>query len=192
MAYVYVSNKTFLNFSVRKWRHKSTLGAQGQWQVEVGEPLTGPVTSCDLEVIKENCSNVGFRLCSVRLSTTSFSIGIFVYFSSLWFLRENTSKFHACKMDLNDLCFHSLCLHVKIQRPAFSGESATFPTPKMSLVSLWSHLRDASSSKPRTRSKDAWAHWFFSFLCCTLVACSPCVVPIDGTVYNTFVFTVAL
>uniref|UniRef100_UPI0037E9B66B protein DPCD n=1 Tax=Semicossyphus pulcher TaxID=241346 RepID=UPI0037E9B66B len=42
---------------VRKWRVKSTLGAQGQWQVEVGEPLAGPVTSLDSEVIKENCSN---------------------------------------------------------------------------------------------------------------------------------------
>ncbi|XP_068590743.1 protein DPCD-like, partial [Cebidichthys violaceus] len=30
---------------VRKWRHKSTLGAQGQWEVEVGEPLSGPVPS---------------------------------------------------------------------------------------------------------------------------------------------------
>ncbi|XP_070844669.1 protein DPCD [Chaetodon trifascialis] len=45
---------------VRKWRHKSTLGAQGQWQVEVGEPLAGPVTSLDSEVIKENCSNPMF------------------------------------------------------------------------------------------------------------------------------------
>ncbi|XP_042369749.1 protein DPCD-like, partial [Plectropomus leopardus] len=41
----------------RKWRHKSTLGAQGQWQVEVGEPLSGPVTASNSELIKENCSN---------------------------------------------------------------------------------------------------------------------------------------
>ncbi|XP_070778366.1 protein DPCD isoform X2 [Enoplosus armatus] len=45
---------------VRKWRYKSPLGAQGQWQVEVGEPLAGPVTSLDSEVIKENCSNPVF------------------------------------------------------------------------------------------------------------------------------------
>nr|ACQ58657.1 DPCD [Anoplopoma fimbria] len=45
---------------VRKWRLKSTLGAQCQWQVEVGEPLAGPVTSADSEVIKENCSNPVF------------------------------------------------------------------------------------------------------------------------------------
>ncbi|XP_041641785.1 protein DPCD [Cheilinus undulatus] len=45
---------------VRKWRAKSTLGAQGQWQVEVGEPFSGPVTSLDSEVIKENCSNPVF------------------------------------------------------------------------------------------------------------------------------------
>ncbi|GLD60941.1 protein DPCD [Lates japonicus] len=45
---------------VRKWRHKSTLGAQGQWKVEVGEPLVNPVTSLDSDVIKENCSNPVF------------------------------------------------------------------------------------------------------------------------------------
>ncbi|XP_034389694.1 protein DPCD isoform X1 [Cyclopterus lumpus] len=45
---------------VRKWRHKSTLGAQGEWQVEVGESPAGPVTSSDSEVIKENCSNPVF------------------------------------------------------------------------------------------------------------------------------------
>ncbi|KAM7393804.1 hypothetical protein PAMP_020649 [Pampus punctatissimus] len=44
---------------VRKWRLKSTLGAQGLWQVEIGEP-SGPVTSSDTEVIKENCSNPMF------------------------------------------------------------------------------------------------------------------------------------
>ncbi|XP_068445165.1 protein DPCD-like isoform X2 [Clinocottus analis] len=45
---------------VRKWRQKSTLGAQGQWQIEVGEPLASPVTSLDSEMIKENCSNPVF------------------------------------------------------------------------------------------------------------------------------------
>ncbi|KAM3623641.1 uncharacterized protein V6R79_013678 [Siganus canaliculatus] len=45
---------------VRKWRHKSTLGAQGQWQVEVGEPSLSPVTPLDSDVIKENCSNPVF------------------------------------------------------------------------------------------------------------------------------------
>nr|XP_061792392.1 protein DPCD-like isoform X2 [Nerophis lumbriciformis] len=45
---------------VRKWRHKSTLGAQGQWQVEVGESLVGPVTSLETEMLKENCSNPVF------------------------------------------------------------------------------------------------------------------------------------
>ncbi|CAJ1052679.1 protein DPCD isoform X1 [Xyrichtys novacula] len=45
---------------VRKWRVKSTLGAQGQWQVEVGEPTAGPAASLDSEVIKENCSNPVF------------------------------------------------------------------------------------------------------------------------------------
>ncbi|XP_061844291.1 protein DPCD isoform X1 [Nerophis lumbriciformis] len=42
---------------VRKWRHKSTLGAHGQWQQEVGETFVSPVTSLDAELIKENCSN---------------------------------------------------------------------------------------------------------------------------------------
>ncbi|XP_077461933.1 protein DPCD isoform X1 [Stigmatopora argus] len=45
---------------VRKWRHKNTLGAQGQWQVEVGEPLVCPVTSMEAEMLKENCSNPVF------------------------------------------------------------------------------------------------------------------------------------
>ncbi|CAL1601941.1 unnamed protein product [Knipowitschia caucasica] len=39
---------------VRKWKHKSTLGGHGQWQVEVGEPFT--CGSLDAE-IKENSSN---------------------------------------------------------------------------------------------------------------------------------------
>ncbi|KAM3865442.1 protein DPCD [Diretmus argenteus] len=42
---------------VRKWRSKSTLGAEGQWQIEIGESLTSAYTSLDLEVIKENCLN---------------------------------------------------------------------------------------------------------------------------------------
>uniref|UniRef100_A0A3B4BFG8 Protein DPCD n=2 Tax=Periophthalmus magnuspinnatus TaxID=409849 RepID=A0A3B4BFG8_9GOBI len=41
----------------RKWRHKSTLGAHGQWRVEVGEPFT--VGSLDAG-IKENSSNPFF------------------------------------------------------------------------------------------------------------------------------------
>ncbi|XP_060906951.1 protein DPCD [Labrus mixtus] len=45
---------------VRKWHTKSKLGAQGPWEVEVGETFTGPVTSLDTEVIKENCSNPVF------------------------------------------------------------------------------------------------------------------------------------
>lgn len=40
---------------MRKWRHKSTLGAQGQWQVEIGEPCAVGL-SLDAE-IKEHCSN---------------------------------------------------------------------------------------------------------------------------------------
>ncbi|XP_061685921.1 protein DPCD isoform X1 [Syngnathoides biaculeatus] len=52
---------------VRKWRLKSTLGAVGQWQVEVGEPLIGPATSLDAEMLKENCSNPVF----VRKDTKS-------------------------------------------------------------------------------------------------------------------------
>uniref|UniRef100_A0A3Q4AY63 Protein DPCD n=1 Tax=Mola mola TaxID=94237 RepID=A0A3Q4AY63_MOLML len=45
---------------VRKWRHKSALGGQGQWQVEVGEALASPGTSLDSQGIKENCSNPVF------------------------------------------------------------------------------------------------------------------------------------
>ncbi|XP_077427007.1 protein DPCD [Vanacampus margaritifer] len=45
---------------VRKWRHKNTLGAQGQWEVEVGEPPVGPAASLDAEMLTENCSNPVF------------------------------------------------------------------------------------------------------------------------------------
>ncbi|XP_041840114.1 protein DPCD isoform X2 [Melanotaenia boesemani] len=45
---------------VRKWRHKSTLGVQGCWQVEVGEPLVSTTASLDSDVIKENCCNPVF------------------------------------------------------------------------------------------------------------------------------------
>lgn len=50
----------FLYFLVRKWRHKSALGAAGQWQTEVGEPSVATIASFDSEVIRENCSNVSF------------------------------------------------------------------------------------------------------------------------------------
>lgn len=53
-------------FSVRRWRHKNALGAVGPWQVEVGEPIAGPDASTSNEVIKENCSNVSFLLCSLK------------------------------------------------------------------------------------------------------------------------------
>ncbi|XP_028313302.1 protein DPCD [Gouania willdenowi] len=42
---------------VRKWRQKSSLGGQGLWQVEVGEPITGSTSSLDSELLKENSSN---------------------------------------------------------------------------------------------------------------------------------------
>uniref|UniRef100_UPI003AB0D826 protein DPCD isoform X1 n=1 Tax=Centroberyx gerrardi TaxID=166262 RepID=UPI003AB0D826 len=47
---------------VRKWLCKSALGAQGQWEVEVGEPLTAAAAaSVDSEVIKENLNAVSIR-----------------------------------------------------------------------------------------------------------------------------------
>ncbi|XP_019939660.1 protein DPCD [Paralichthys olivaceus] len=52
---------------VRKWRNKSTLGAQGQWQVEVGEPLASPVASSEA-VIKENYSNPVFTRADTKSS----------------------------------------------------------------------------------------------------------------------------
>ena len=51
--------------SVRRWRRKNSIGAVGKWQVEVGEPIGGPDTLCSSIVIKENCSNVSFFLCSL-------------------------------------------------------------------------------------------------------------------------------
>lgn len=53
--------------SVRRWRYKNAIGAVGQWQVEVGEPIGGPDTSCSPMVIKENCSNVSFPLCFLKI-----------------------------------------------------------------------------------------------------------------------------
>ncbi|XP_013865646.1 protein DPCD [Austrofundulus limnaeus] len=41
---------------VRKWRHKSTLGGQSSWEVEVGEPLNF-TASLDSDEIKESSSN---------------------------------------------------------------------------------------------------------------------------------------
>ncbi|XP_035035761.1 protein DPCD [Hippoglossus stenolepis] len=52
---------------VRKWRNKSTLGAQGQWEVEVGEPPASPVASSD-DVIKENNSNPLFMRTDTKSS----------------------------------------------------------------------------------------------------------------------------
>nr|XP_057947694.1 protein DPCD [Doryrhamphus excisus] len=54
---------------VRKWQHKSTLGAQGQWQEEVGEPRASPDACLDAELIKENCANPVFMR---RDTKTSF------------------------------------------------------------------------------------------------------------------------
>lgn len=69
MLYVHVQHvhaccliNHFFKLSVRRWRHKSSLGAQDQWQVEVGDPLTGPGATLDSNVIKENCSNVSFLI----------------------------------------------------------------------------------------------------------------------------------
>ncbi|XP_069467739.1 protein DPCD [Ambystoma mexicanum] len=42
---------------VRKWRQKNTLGAPGQWQVEVGEPAPSPTVVLDTDHIKESSSN---------------------------------------------------------------------------------------------------------------------------------------
>ncbi|CAL8332357.1 unnamed protein product [Merluccius merluccius] len=41
---------------VRKWRSKNPLGAPGQWQIEIGEPVAA-LASVDSEMIKENFSN---------------------------------------------------------------------------------------------------------------------------------------
>ncbi|XP_061086657.1 protein DPCD isoform X1 [Conger conger] len=43
------------DLTVRKWRKKSTLGAQGPWEVEVGD--TSPVLTSEPHVIMESSSN---------------------------------------------------------------------------------------------------------------------------------------
>ncbi|KAL4639971.1 protein DPCD isoform X1 [Arapaima gigas] len=42
---------------VRKWRKKNTMGGQGPWEVEVGEPTPSIESVLEPNVIKENCSN---------------------------------------------------------------------------------------------------------------------------------------
>lgn len=136
-----------LCLSARRWRHKNALGAVGPWLVEVGEPLAGPDASSSSEVIKENCSNVSFLLCSLKLWTCiSLKHTLMIAF-----------RFYVCKINLK-FCLPSQYLCAETQRQVFSGESATFPTPKMSLLSLWSHLRGVSSLKPQTKSEDAKEH----------------------------------
>lgn len=134
-------------FSVRRWRHKSALGAVGPWQVEVGEPIAGPGASTSSEVIKENCSNVSFLLCSLK------NLNHCISFKRI---SMTTFRLYACKINLSCFCILSLYLCAKTQRQVFSGESATSRSPKMSLMSLWSHLRGVSSLKPQIKSKDVW------------------------------------
>lgn len=132
-------------FSVRRWRHKNALGAVGPWQVEVGEPITGPDASTSSEVIKENCSNVSFFLCSLK------NLNHCIYLKHILMI---TVRLYACKINLSCFCLLSPYLCAKTQRQVFSGESATSPSPKMYLMSLWSHLRGVSSLKPQTKSKN--------------------------------------
>lgn len=51
---------SFLLFftAVRKWREKNTLGARGNWQVEVGDPNLFAAGALDHELIKESSTNV--------------------------------------------------------------------------------------------------------------------------------------
>ncbi|XP_068111764.1 protein DPCD isoform X3 [Hyperolius riggenbachi] len=45
---------------VRKWRQKSTLGAGGQWEIEVGETQAPVVGVLQTDFLKENSSNPVF------------------------------------------------------------------------------------------------------------------------------------
>lgn len=112
-------------FSVRRWRNKNSFGAQGQWELEVGDPMTGPGAPPEPEMIRENFSNVSFLrppgVLVLMIDHWTNPTGCFCRFAS---------EFHTCR-NLLILCLHSLCLHVKIQRPASSGESATSRIPEM-------------------------------------------------------------
>ncbi|XP_023654494.1 protein DPCD isoform X1 [Paramormyrops kingsleyae] len=46
--------------AVRKWRTKSKLGAQGPWEMEVGESFLSTEAVLEHQLIKENCSNPVF------------------------------------------------------------------------------------------------------------------------------------
>ncbi|XP_060698455.1 protein DPCD [Hemiscyllium ocellatum] len=43
--------------AVRKWRQKSQLGSQGQWQVEIGDTSSRAFGSLEQQLIQENSSN---------------------------------------------------------------------------------------------------------------------------------------
>ncbi|XP_016851118.1 protein DPCD isoform X2 [Anolis carolinensis] len=45
---------------LRKWREKNTLGASGNWQIEVGEPNLFVPATLDRDLIKESSSNPVF------------------------------------------------------------------------------------------------------------------------------------
>lgn len=125
-----------MNFSVRKWRHKSTLGAQGQWQVEVGEPLMGTGPSCDSEVIKENCSNVrfflnvlydfGFRITLELLHFPLVVVLVSIHCDSF----ERKYKFHVYKTNLNDLLFRQPVFTRKDTKTNFQWRVRNLPYPK--------------------------------------------------------------
>lgn len=100
--WISVDLMSFVNFwnlwyiSVRKWRQKSTLGGQGQWQVEMGLPHATPATSLDSVMIKESSLSVGVPLLSPVLPhilTLELQLNkhIFSFDLRFDFLQVNTS-----------------------------------------------------------------------------------------------------
>ncbi|XP_068585119.1 protein DPCD isoform X2 [Cebidichthys violaceus] len=89
---------------VRKWRHKSTLGAQGQWEVEVGEPLSGPVPSSDLEPVflrKDTKTSFQWRVRNLPFPKDVFSV--FVEPSDRCVIIKTLNKKYYKKFSITDL-----------------------------------------------------------------------------------------
>lgn len=134
--------------SVRKWRHKSTLGAQGQWQVEVGEPLTGHVPSLDSEVIKESCSNVGIIL--FYCVSGPCILFKYMFLKSLLFLFNKTN-----------FPVSTAYLHAQRHKGQFSVENLQSSLPQRCLQcfsgAIW-EMHHHKNIKQKVK-----IHWFWTF-----------------------------
>ena len=115
----YIVDNVSAFFLVRKWRSKSPLGAEGPWQIEVGEPFPTTVDT-ESEVIKENCSNVSFHthcmqtiMLELKLKHTSWVWKNIERKQHHWHIILNPS----CQC--NDIWINRWCLGLVFAQPVF-------------------------------------------------------------------------